>query len=94
MLGLTESYNDSNPRPHEYQSDAVPTELSGDPMNRASDFLFRYRLVCFWEREGANTPYIRAQGDLYKINTYQRQDKHIKRLFLEISQSHNIYYNS
>ena len=29
---------DSNPRPHEYQSDALTTELSGDLMSRVSEF--------------------------------------------------------
>ena len=47
--GHKESYNDlnlknstsewdSNPRPHEYQSDALTTELSGDLMSRVSEF--------------------------------------------------------
>ena len=43
---------DSNPRPYEYQSDALTTELSGDLMSRASEFC-----VCFFGREGGgDTP--------------------------------------
>ena len=37
-LKILTSESDSNPRPHEYYSDALPTEPSGDLMSRASDF--------------------------------------------------------
>ena len=37
-LKILTSEWDSSPRPHEYQSDAPPTEPPGDPMSRASDF--------------------------------------------------------
>ena len=47
-LKMLTSEWDSNPRPHEYLTDALPTELSGDLMSRASDFCV---YVCGWVGE-------------------------------------------